>query len=129
MKNVITFLRIAFWVGIIADAFMAVKLLLLPYNTNLDFRPEMETVASLMIGWTILLFWADRKPIERRIILLITIIMMTIGQIIYLVAIFLNKLSVKEAMTNGVPPLIVLSFFAIVYFYTARELKRIHGNA
>lgn len=128
MKNVITFLRLAFWVGIIADAFMAVKLLLLPYNTNLDFRPEMETVASLMIGWTILLFWADRKPIERRIILLITIIMMTIGQIINLAAIFLNKLSVNEAMTNGVPPLIILSFFALVYFYTACKLKMIHGN-
>jgi hypothetical protein len=63
MNRVTTMLRIAFWVGIIADAFMAVKLLLLPYNTDLAFRPEMETVSSLMIGWTILLFWADRKPV------------------------------------------------------------------
>ena len=88
----------------------------------------METVASLMIGWTILLFWADRKPIERRTILLITIIMMTIGQLIYAVAITLNKISLNEAMANGIPPLIVLSFFALVYIYTAIELKKLKAD-
>ena len=92
---------------------MAVKLLLLPYNTNLAFTPEMETVASLMIGCTILL---------------ITIIMMTIGQIINIVTVFLNKVSLNQAMANGIPPLIVLSFFTLVYIFSSIELKKVNAN-
>ena len=30
--------------------------------------------AALMLGWTILLIWADRKPMERKEILVITTI-------------------------------------------------------
>ena len=31
-----------------------------------DYRYAMGMGASLMLGWTALLIWADRKPIERR---------------------------------------------------------------
>ena len=30
--------------------------------------------APLMLGWTVLLLWADRKPMERKDILLITLL-------------------------------------------------------
>jgi hypothetical protein len=50
---------------------------------------------------------------------------MTIGQLTYLVAVFLNRLSLNEAMTNGIPPLIILSFFAFVYIYTTLEIKKV----
>lgn len=35
--------------------------------------------ASLMMGWTVLLLWADRKPLERKGILGITIIPVILG--------------------------------------------------
>lgn len=38
--------------------------------------------ASLMLGWTFLLFWVDRKPIERRDILILTIFPVVIGLMI-----------------------------------------------
>ena len=34
----------------------------------------MGTSASLMFGWTLLLIWADRKPAERKGVLLLTIV-------------------------------------------------------
>jgi len=34
---------------------------------------------SLMLGWTALLIWADRKPIERRAVLLLTVCPVVIG--------------------------------------------------
>lgn len=45
---------------------------------NSDFDPEHQTRFSLMLGgvlmtgWTFLLLWAVRKPIERRVVILIT---------------------------------------------------------
>ncbi len=82
MQNKIRLLHIAYWWGILADAAMAV-LFLFP-NLFLQFMPVrlppdsglrygLLTAAPLMIGWTILLFWADRKPIERKVILLLTV--------------------------------------------------------
>ena len=38
-----------------------------------EFGYAMRTGAPLMAGWTVLLLWADRKPLERRGVLLITV--------------------------------------------------------
>ncbi len=82
MKNATLFLRIAYWWGIIADAVSAI-LMLFPnlflrlMNFNLtpgrDFAFGLSYGAPLMIGWTILLVWADRQPVERKDILLLTL--------------------------------------------------------
>lgn len=71
-----------FWLGIIADAVWAIALFF-PFVFgvfigNSDFDPEYQTRfimmlgGVLMTGWTILLLWAVRKPIERRVVILIT---------------------------------------------------------
>jgi hypothetical protein len=38
--------------------------------------------AALMLGWTVLLLWADRKPLERRGILPITVLPVVAGLMI-----------------------------------------------
>ncbi len=83
MNNKTRLLRISYWWGIVADAVIAV-LMLLPslfvrvMNVNLEpddagFSFGLINGAPLMIGWTILLLWADRKPVERKDILLLTL--------------------------------------------------------
>jgi hypothetical protein len=82
MKNAILLLRICYWWGILADAVSAI-LMLFP-NLFLRFMKINLTVGrgfsyglrynvTLMVGWTILLYWADRKPLERKDILLLTL--------------------------------------------------------
>jgi len=82
MNKAILFLRISFWWGIVADAVMAILMLnphLFVRFTNVTLQPEaglrfgLQYGAPLMVGWTILLFWADRKPLERKDILLLTL--------------------------------------------------------
>lgn len=82
MKDTILFLRIAYWWGVIADAVSAILMLfpnlfLRVMNFNLtsgrDFAFGLSYGVPLMIGWTILLIWADRKPLERKGILLLTL--------------------------------------------------------
>lgn len=73
----------SYWIGIVADA-IASLLLFSPMVANYVLQPlpfEISPVyiyvsrvaGSLMLGWTVLLFWAQKKPIERVDILLITL--------------------------------------------------------
>ena len=88
-KQIVLLLHIAYWIGIIADAISTLVLLspeLAQYAfglSNISFGEKYLYVsriaASLMLGWTFLLFWADRRPVERRGVLLLTIFPVVIG--------------------------------------------------
>ncbi len=75
-------IKIGYWLGIGADALWAVVLLFpklfgiltgIPdYNPDLQTRLIMGIGGTLMTGWTFLLLWAVRKPIERRVVILLT---------------------------------------------------------
>lgn len=75
-------LRISFWIGAIIDALAAIQLLIPSLwassygltidTTNATLNLALVTAAALMLGWTGLLIWADRKPMERKGILLLT---------------------------------------------------------
>jgi predicted CoA-binding protein len=79
----IRWLRVSYWVGAIADAAAAVAMLvpeagravygIKGFEPGPDYRYAMRLGASLMLGWTVLLLWADRKPLERRGVLPITV--------------------------------------------------------
>ncbi len=73
----------SYWMGIVADAAAAV-ILFSPAAANFALQPRPFEVSAvylyvariagaLMLGWTVLLFWAQLKPIERADILLITL--------------------------------------------------------
>lgn len=48
-------------------------------RTGPEFAYAMRTGAPLMAGWTVLLMWADRKPLERRGVLPITVLPVVAG--------------------------------------------------
>ncbi len=87
----IKFLRISYWVGAVFDALIIIPMLLpkvasvvfgIPsFNPGNDYGYAMYIAASLMLGWVSLLIWADRKPVERRGVLLLTIIPVVTGLI------------------------------------------------
>ena len=88
MDSKIRWLRISYWTGAIVDAFAAImmlfpKLFLLFSKVDLapdtGFRFGMRYGAPLMVGWTVLLIWADRKPLERKGVLLITLFPVVAG--------------------------------------------------
>ncbi len=47
---------------------------LIQANLEMDagLRYGLRFGVSLMVGWTVLLFWVDRKPVARKGVLLIT---------------------------------------------------------
>ena len=76
-------LFISYWIGIIADAIATLLLFSptvadsvlqpLPFEATPMYLYVSRVAGALMLGWTVLLFWAQLKPIERADILLITL--------------------------------------------------------
>ena len=89
MTKAVRWLRVSYWAGAIADAFAAAIMLFpelgsvlygrIDFTPTEDYRYAMGLGASLMVGWTVLLLWADRKPVERRGILLLTVFPVIVG--------------------------------------------------
>ena len=71
-----------YWLGIGADALWAIALFTPrvfsvltgnpEFDPDRDFRMIMAIGGVLMTGWTVLLLWAVRDPIERRFVILLT---------------------------------------------------------
>ncbi len=83
MEGNTKWLRISYWVGAVADALAAMSMFaqailartspLSDYSPEIPYRYAIALAGSLMLGWTALLIWADRRPYERRGVLIITI--------------------------------------------------------
>ena len=78
-KNRVLWLRITFWWGIIADTFEVIRMIIpqlflattgSPLMPDTGLRFGLLCGAPVMLGWMLVLFWADRKPLERRGVLL-----------------------------------------------------------
>ncbi len=93
-------IKIPYWLGIAADALWAIGLLFpRVYGSllgNPDFSPDLQVRAimgigaSLMTGWTLLLLWAVREPIERRVVALLTAFPVVFGIFVVTLAGILN---------------------------------------
>ncbi len=92
MDNAIRWLRISFWAGAILDVLAAIQMLfpavfaatggLSNFHPGRDYSYAMGMGAALMLGWTVLLIWADRKPLERKGILPITVFPVIAGMVL-----------------------------------------------
>jgi hypothetical protein len=92
MKDRKRWLRISYWTGAVIDGLAALQLLVpnlfaainrLPgFHPSLAYTYAAGMAASLMLGWTVLLLWANRRPLERKGVLLITIVPVILGLVV-----------------------------------------------
>lgn len=71
--NRVTWLRASYWAGAIADVLIGVLTLIPSRMGETEFRYPMGLAAAVMFCWAGLLIWADRKPLERKGVLLPTV--------------------------------------------------------
>ena len=130
-------LRVSYWTGAIVDGIAAMAMLF-PKLTQffLGFEPIPDPAyrfaismgAALMLGWTVLLLWADQDPLARKGVLLITVfpvIAGIVGMEIYAVASEFIPLS-KMVPTWSLQILLIFLFSAS-YLNAARyERKDLH---
>jgi hypothetical protein len=91
MNTTVRFIKTCYYIGAAADA-LAVLPLCVPgiaramfglreAGTGGDYLYASRVAASLMLGWTFLLLWASRRPVERRGVLLLTLLPVLAGLI------------------------------------------------
>ncbi len=91
MDNKVTLLRASYWAGAILDV-LAFFMMLVPalfawnnrlveFQPGIEYRYAMGMGEPLMLGWTVLLLWADRRPLERRSVLWITLLVV-LGEVL-----------------------------------------------
>ncbi len=73
MRSKVALLRASYWAGAVADVGVGVLTLVPSRMGETEFRYPMGLAAAVMFGWALLLIWADRRPLERRGVLLPTI--------------------------------------------------------
>jgi peptidoglycan/LPS O-acetylase OafA/YrhL len=75
-------LRAAFFAGAVTDG-LALIPMLVPSAARLlwgfadppgSYQFAMGYAASLMLGWTVLLLWASQRPLERRFVAALTVL-------------------------------------------------------
>lgn len=92
MDRRILFIRVCFWLGVIADLLASMPLLFpeiarlmfgLPAVVSDDAYLYASRIgASLMLGWTGLLAWGSHKPLERKDVLLLTVVPVLLGLLV-----------------------------------------------
>lgn len=78
----ILFLRLSYWIPALAD-FIIAYLALIPQKMGLTYIVyPMGLTSVIAFSWGVLLLFADRKPIERRWILIPTILVVSLLTIV-----------------------------------------------
>jgi len=115
MKKQILLLRLSYWAAAIADFSIAI-LVLIPERMGVtEIVYPMGLISAVALSWGILLLIADRKPLERRWILIPTIIvvaLLSIARIIFA----LNE-TIEFSFTFFLFGVILIILMAYSYYY------------
>ena len=123
MKNKIIWIRISCWVGAIADGLATLRMLFPKVAYGVEYRYAMGLGASLMLGWTFLLVWADRKPLERKGVLLLTIFPVITGILLAeIYAVAKRLITFEKMLPTGIFLVTLIALFSFSCF-NAREMK------
>ncbi|MGX9789772.1 hypothetical protein [Mycobacterium sp. MMS18-G62] len=130
--NAVRWLRRSYWAGALVDAVAAVGMAVPRlYGPTLRFKPDfdrsgpefsyaMRAGAPLMAGWTVLLMWADRRPLERRGVLPITVVPVVAG----LMANDASAVRAGQLVGRGVLPVRALQLALVGLFaYSAAKAR------
>ena len=120
-----------YWLGIGADALWAIALFVprlfntLTGNPELDPDQDVRLIMAvggvLMTGWTILLVWAVREPIERRFVILVTAFPVVFG---FLIIAMVHVLQGNTVQVWIVAKTTVLFASMIGSYFLARSVVR-----
>ncbi|HMK45821.1 MAG TPA: hypothetical protein VK436_04285 [Methanocella sp.] len=138
INDPVTLLRASFWIGAILDAFVAIELIspnfwayFNAFTTHLN-SPELNAAlwegAGLMIGWTALLLWADRKPLERKDILLITLFPIVGSSLNNILGILSGLMTLQGVTISLVCQAALTSLYIYSYLNAKNAITQIHNR-
>ncbi len=131
MRNSTTWLRISYRTGAVADGLAAAIMLsqailgqpspITQFVPEAPYRYAMGLAGSLMLGWTILLLWADRRPVERRGVLMITNVVILGLMVSGLYAVSAEFVGIASGVSLLAVEAFLLLLFAASYLASVRN--------
>lgn len=118
-------LRSAFLLGALTDA-LAVVPLLVPSIARLmwgfdgaggPYRFAMGYGATLMLGWTFLLAWAYRRPLERSFVAALTVFVIYGLVATEIAAVYSGAIAIERMVPTWILQAGLLTLFATAYHY------------
>ena len=134
MNRKITFIRVCYWVCAIFELLAVIPMLspklfgvimgIRDFNPGYDYRYAMGVAASFALGWVLLLFWAARKPAERKGVLLLTIVPVFTGNMLSgIYAVSSGLLKAATVFPSLVMQVLIIVAFGLGYFYAGKLEK------
>lgn len=129
MNDQVKWLKVAFLAGIITDALALVPMLYPPmaeFMWGFDqfsdaYLFAMGYGASLMAGWTLVLIWAYKSPLERRSIAFLTILVI-IGLITTeIFAVANGGMNIDKVIPMLVIQIVLLGLFGFGYITSKQK--------
>ncbi|MCP4022731.1 MAG: hypothetical protein GY729_12880 [Desulfobacteraceae bacterium] len=139
MTKKLKFIKFVYLFGAFIDLYFAIALLFPPvwaatfqiqnFQPDLSERLAIMTGGCLMSGWTCLLIWAQKEPVQRRFILILTFCPVVTG-FICLVSydLFFGTPEIWN-LSFILVKLLILSFLLITGFFTATQIEKENQNA
>jgi hypothetical protein len=129
-RNHVLWLRISYWAGAIIDILAGLSMLfpalfalsnrLTGFAPDLSFRFVAGMGAPLMFGWTVLLLWAGQKPVERKAVLLITLIPILGNAINQIYGVFTGFLSLEAAIPLWINQAVLTALYIFSFWNASR---------
>src|SRR5512132_1000261 len=124
-------LRVAFLAGAVTDAFALGPMLVPPLARLLwgfedqggAYRFAMGYGASLMLGWTVLLLWASRRPLERRFVAALTVLVIYGLVATEIVAVVGGDMPAVRMIPTWLLQAVLLGLFATAYHRPAWRVR------
>jgi hypothetical protein len=125
-------LRTAFLAGAVTDALALFPMLVPPLAALLwgfedvsgAYRFAMGYGASLMLGWTALLIWAYQRPLERRFVAALTVLVIYGLVATEIVAVATGRLALWRMLPTWILQATLLVLFAGGFHYATLQRLR-----
>ena len=122
MDNRVKWLRVSYWAGAIGDFAIAI-LVMLPDRMGVpSYVYPMGLTSAVAFSWGCMLIWADREPIERRWVLLPTILVGTMLLLAGIYSIYVGVITARSYIPNFILFPAMIALWSISY-YRARAIE------
>jgi hypothetical protein len=129
MNNGVKILKLSYLLGAITDFVVFLMMIFPQFASSFwgfeSFTEEyyfaMGLGAPLMLAWTLLLLWAYKKPVERKTIVLLTILAIIGIATTNIIMVTRGLFTVTEMLLSFIIQAILLALFGYGYWFTKAE--------
>lgn len=125
-KQAVFWLKLAFAIGVITDAAAVIPMLstdvaklMWGFEDFTDmYRFAMGIAAVFMTAWTLLLIWAYAKPLERKMVALLTLFVLVFFLVVEIIGVNNGIVAIDKALPTMSMQILWSILYSFAYLYS-----------